>query len=99
VNVAHGKHNPPSCAHGEWTFAESDTKRGASKWRCPSRTCQLASVWIKADRLHTLIPRTTDRWKALYRTRGSVERWSADSSTSGACCPCRSVASPESGCT
>ncbi|MGH3793867.1 MAG: transposase [Pseudonocardiaceae bacterium] len=31
-------------------------------------------MWIKADRLHTLIPRTTDRWKAIYRTRGAVER-------------------------
>jgi hypothetical protein len=29
---------------------------------------------VKADRLHTLIPRTTGRWKALYRTRVAVER-------------------------
>jgi Transposase DDE domain len=74
VNVVNGIHKPPSCPHGVWTFAGSDTKRGASKWRCPTRECQPASVWIKADRLHTLIPRTTDRWKALYRTRGAVER-------------------------
>ncbi len=31
-------------------------------------------MWITADRLHTLIPRETDRWNALYRTRGGVER-------------------------
>ncbi len=31
-------------------------------------------MWVKADRLHTLIPRTTDRWKAIYRTRVAVER-------------------------
>jgi transposase len=31
-------------------------------------------VWVKADRLHTLVPRSTDRWKALYRQRGCVER-------------------------
>jgi hypothetical protein len=31
-------------------------------------------VWVKADRLHTLIPRTTDRWKAIYRIRVAVER-------------------------
>ncbi|HEV2124463.1 MAG TPA: transposase [Chloroflexota bacterium] len=31
-------------------------------------------MWIKADRLHTLIPRETPRWKALYRSRGAVER-------------------------
>jgi hypothetical protein len=47
---------------------------GAAKWRCPTGKCRPASVWVKADRLHTLIPRTTDRWKAIYRTRGAVER-------------------------
>ncbi len=31
-------------------------------------------MWVKADRLHTLIPRTTDRWKAIYRTRDAVDR-------------------------
>ena len=31
-------------------------------------------MWVKADRLHTLVPRSTDRWKALYRQRGCVER-------------------------
>jgi hypothetical protein len=33
-----------------------------------------ASRWIKADRLHPLIPRETLRWKGLYRGRASVER-------------------------
>lgn len=54
--------------------AVNNTKRQASKWRCPTGECQPASVWIKADRLHTLIPRSTDRWKALYHQRGAVER-------------------------
>jgi hypothetical protein len=72
--VKAGKHKPPECEHGEWTFAGSDTKRSASKWRCPSSECAPASVWLKADRLHTLIPRTTPRWKALYHQRGAVER-------------------------
>ena len=31
-------------------------------------------MWIKATRLHTLIPRESSRWKSLYRSRGSVER-------------------------
>ncbi len=74
VNVVNGNHKPPSCQHGVWTFAGSDAKRGASKWRCPTGGCAPRSVWIKADRLHTLIPRTTERWKAIYRTRGGVER-------------------------
>ncbi|HVE97320.1 MAG TPA: transposase, partial [Pseudonocardiaceae bacterium] len=74
VNVVNGKHKPPSCQHGVWAFAGSDAKRGASKWRCPTGECAPRSVWIKADRLHTLIRRTTDRWKAIYRTRGAVER-------------------------
>ncbi len=56
-----------------WTFAGSDTKRGASKWRCPTGECAPASVWVKAGRLHTLIPRGTRRWKSLYHQRGAVE--------------------------
>ena len=62
------------CAHGVWKFAGSDAKRCAAKYRCPKGECSPASAWIKADRLHTLIPRSTDRWKALYRTRVAVER-------------------------
>jgi len=72
--VKAGKHLPPSCEHGTWTFAGSDTRRGASKWRCPSGECTPASTWLKADRLHTLIPRSTPRWKSLYHQRGAVER-------------------------
>ncbi len=74
VNVVNGLHNPPSCEHGTWTFAGSDSKRGASKWRCPTGGCNPASRWIKADRLHPLIPRRTDRWRSLYRERVAVER-------------------------
>jgi len=69
-----GEHKPPRCEHGEWTFAGADQKRGACKWRCPTGECKPASVWIKADRLHPLIPRQTLRWKGLYRGRSSVER-------------------------
>jgi transposase len=36
--------------------------------------CNPASRWIKADRLHPLVPRETKRWKSLYRGRASVER-------------------------
>lgn len=46
----------------------------ATKWRCPSGECKPASVWIKASRLHPLIPRETERSKVLYRSRGAVER-------------------------
>jgi transposase len=31
-------------------------------------------MWLKADRLHPLIPRDTDRFKSLYRSRAAVER-------------------------
>jgi hypothetical protein len=34
--VKAGKHRPPVCEHGEWTFAGSDAKRQAAKWRCPT---------------------------------------------------------------
>jgi len=72
--VKRGMASPPSCDHGTWTFAGSDTKRGASKWRCPTGECQPASVWVKASRLHPLIPRETERYKSLYHQRGAVER-------------------------
>ncbi len=72
--VKRGDHKPPTCEHGEWRFAGADHKRGACKWRCPTGECKPASRWIKADRLHPLIPRETLRWKALYRGRASVER-------------------------
>jgi IS5 family transposase len=72
--VKDGKHKPPTCEHGEWTFAGADAKRGATKWRCPAGECKPASVWVKMDRLHPLIPHGTDRWKTLYKKRTSVER-------------------------
>jgi hypothetical protein len=72
--VLAGEHRPPSCEHGPWAFAGSDARRGASKWRCPTGECSPGSVWVKADRLHTLVPRSTRRWGDLYRTRGAVER-------------------------
>jgi hypothetical protein len=64
----------PQCAHGVWKFAGADRKRGAAKWRCPTGECAPASTWIKADRLHPLVPHNTKRWKAMYRKRGAVER-------------------------
>ena len=72
--VKRGEHKPPTCEHGEWRFAGADRKRGATKWRCPTGECAPASVWVKADRLHPLIPRETLRFKGLYRGRASVER-------------------------
>lgn len=72
--VKRGDHKPPTCEHGTWTFAGSDAKRGASKWRCPTGECKPASRWVKADRLHPLIPRETPRWRKLYSRRAAVER-------------------------
>jgi transposase len=40
----------------------------------PDRRMPPASVWIKASRLHPLIPRETPRFSALYRRRAAVER-------------------------
>ena len=72
--VKAGDHKPPTCEHGEWTFAGADYKRCATKWRCPTGECKPASVWVKADRLHPLIPRDSKRSRDLYRSRGAVER-------------------------
>lgn len=73
-SVVRGDHKPPSCEHGEWTFAGADYKRKATKWRCPTGECKPASTWIKADRLHPLIPRETERSRKLYKSRGAIER-------------------------
>jgi transposase, IS5 family len=74
ARVKRGENKPPTCEHGEWRFAGADHKRKATKWRCPTGECDTKSKWVKADRLHTLIPRETLRWKGLYRGRASVER-------------------------
>jgi Transposase DDE domain len=74
AGVRAGPDNPPSCEHGTWTFAGSGAKRGASKWRCRTGKCQPASTWVKAGRLHPLIPRSTGRRKMLCHQRASVER-------------------------
>jgi transposase, IS5 family len=73
-DVKRGDDQPPCCDHGVWTFAGSDRKRGASKWRCPTGECKPASTWVAASRLHPLVPRSTKRWKAGYRKRAAVER-------------------------
>ena len=62
--VKRGDHKPRVCEHGEWTFAGTDYKRQATKWRCPTGECQP----------DPLIPRHTKRSKALYSSRGAVER-------------------------
>jgi transposase len=72
--VVRGDHKPRCCDHGEWTFAGTDYKRQATKWRCPTGECQPKSTWVKADRLYPLIPRHTERSAALYKSRGAVER-------------------------
>jgi hypothetical protein len=72
--VVRGDHHAPTCEHGSWTFAGTDYKRKATKWRCPTGECKPASTWVKADRLHPLIPRHTARPGKLYKSRSAVER-------------------------
>jgi transposase len=74
ADVRRGEHLPPSCEHGQWRFAGSDYKRDAAKWRCPTGECSPASTWVKASRLHPLIPRETLRFRGLYRRRAAIER-------------------------
>jgi hypothetical protein len=38
--VKRGEHKPPTCEHGEWTFAGADFKRKATKWRCNTGECR-----------------------------------------------------------
>jgi len=72
--VKRGDHLARECEHGRWTFAGADFKRGASKCRCPTGECSPKSTWVRASRLHPLIPRETKRWRDLYRGRAAVER-------------------------
>ena len=51
---------PPVVRARDVDLAGSDAKRGASKWRCPTGERKPASAWLKASRLHTLIPRGTE---------------------------------------
>jgi hypothetical protein len=74
IAVKRGEHRAPECEHGTWTFAGADVKRRRTKWRCPTGECAPASAWIKADRLHPLVPRESKRWRDLFRGRGAVER-------------------------
>ena len=67
--VKQGKHLPPTCEHGTWTFAGADFPRKRTKWRCPTRECNPKSVWRKASRLHPLVPRETPKWRSLYRRK------------------------------
>ena len=51
--VKRGLAEPPSCVHGEWTFAGANYKRKATKWRCPTGQCQPSSMWVKpTDCIH-----------------------------------------------
>jgi hypothetical protein len=72
--IKKGEHKAPCCEHGEWKFMGSDYGRKAAKWICPTGECETKSKWIKASRLHTLVPRSTERWKRLYKSRAAVER-------------------------
>jgi hypothetical protein len=74
IAVKRGDDKPPRCKHGEWKFAGADRRRKAAKWRCPTGECDPKCVWVKADRLHPLVPRETKRWKELYCGRTAVER-------------------------
>jgi hypothetical protein len=66
--VKAGADEPPTREHGRWQFAGSDYKRKAAKWRCPTKERKPGSRWIKASRLHTLIPRQRPLAQALPRT-------------------------------
>jgi hypothetical protein len=86
--VVRGDHHAPTCEHGAWLFKGADYKRRATKWRCPTGECQPKSTWIKANRLHPLIPHHTARSTVLYKSRGTVAReFGLCSSMNGRSCP------------
>jgi hypothetical protein len=65
---------PHVCMHGPWEYVSTDYQRGATKWRCPTGECSPKTKWVKASRLHPLIPRRTKKWKRLYgHGRAAIE--------------------------
>jgi hypothetical protein len=74
IAVKRGEEGAPYCFHGPRRFGGADYKRGATKWLCPVGQCSPKSVWVKADRLHPIIPRDSLRWKKLYAGRSAIER-------------------------
>jgi hypothetical protein len=72
--VKRAEHKRPTCSMALGRSPGRHFKRKATKCRCPTGECQPASTWVKADRLHPLIPRESERSRNLYRSRGAVER-------------------------
>ena len=52
----------------------ADFKRRRTKYRCPTGECEPKSTWLKASRLHPLVPRDSRRFRDLYAGRSAVER-------------------------
>jgi hypothetical protein len=71
--VERGEHKPPSCS-----MASGDSLDRTQSGEPPSGGARPASASPphggKADRLHSLIPRETLRWRKLYRGRAAVGR-------------------------
>lgn len=68
--VKRGEHLTPECPHGAAVFA--GPAGDGTRWACPAAECR--DVWRPAPQLHPVIPRETDRFRALYRGRAAVER-------------------------
>lgn len=43
-------------------------------WQVRTASNNESTRWIKASRLHPLVPRETPRWRKLYKGRAAVER-------------------------
>jgi hypothetical protein len=70
-------------------FYSSDYHRKAAKYVCAKKECRPQSKWVKASRMHTLIPRASKRWRELYNGRTSVERAFGWLTTEGGLLPLR----------
>lgn len=60
-----GWHLAPSCEHGKWSFAGSDAKRGAAKYRCPKGECSRFASPFARPLLEVLISGSLRRWRPL----------------------------------
>ena len=88
-DVKRGADKPPTCEHGEWRFAGTDYSRKAPSGAARPASASPPRVWVKADRLHPLIPRETPRFASSTGAAPPSSASSAGSRTNGRSLPLR----------
>ena len=97
--VKRGDAEPRRCEHGVWTFAGRTSSAVRPSGAARPGECQPASVWVKADRLHPLVPPVRPEPQALPLPRRGGAGVQEDSRTNGRSPRSASEGSSGCGCT